>query len=138
MFNYVIFWVKQYTASVFIFSTHSSDWLSKRFCNHRTIFVLRLLSLTLTVKKNFEQGRKVIEWIKHFFIFMKFLYLFYVFYYDANTHSIREFFNIYFLNNIRIKVCTTRWEPDKCLSAHMWWRLYWIVSEQWKRNLISF
>ena len=49
---------------------------------------------------------------------MKFLYLFYVFYYDANTHSIREFFNIYFLKNIRIKESIQNKMRARQMSQH--------------------
>ena len=57
-----------------------------------------------------------------FFLIYEILYLIYVFYYDANTHSIREFFNIYFLKNIRIK--EQQDEPEKYLESHMWRRRY--------------
>ena len=54
-----------------------------------------------------------------FFLLYEILYVFYVFYYDANTHSIREFLNIYFLKNIRIKESIyTQDESQTNVSMH--------------------
>ena len=58
------------------------------------------------------------------FLLYEILYLFHVFYYDANTHSIRELFSIYFLKNIRIKESIPNKMRARCLDAHMWQRLY--------------
>ena len=52
-----------------------------------------------------------------FFLLYEILYLF-VFYYDANTHSIREFFNIYFIKNIRIKESICNKMRARQMSRH--------------------